>query len=214
MTTPEGEGAQSGAQGTQSGAGQAGPGSNGTPESGTGDGTQSGTETQPTEADRLRSEAESYREKMKAADKRASDFEAKFKQLTEKDMPEVEKLKRDFEEATQQVVTLRETNSKLALENAFLADNTYEWHNPKRAMQVLDRSKLEIQDDGSVSGLKEALKALATSDPYLLKPKVEEEKPLPGGTSPGNNGGIGGSKPDAKKLATRFPAMNTRVRRG
>lgn len=213
MTTPEGEGAQSGAEGTQSGAGENATGSNGTADSNSGNGAQGSVETQPTEADRLRQEAESYREKMKLADKRASDFENKLKQLVDKDLPEQEKLKRDYEEATKQVESMRATNSKLALENAFLADNTYDWHNPKRAMQVLDRSNVEINDDGTVTGLKAALKALATSDPYLLKGTVEEKETPPPGTLPGNNGGNGGGKPDAKKLATRFPAMNTRVRR-
>lgn len=209
MTTPEGEGTQSGAEGTQSGAGENSKGETGTTETAAAKGTQSGAEETVSKTD-----FESMRERMKAADKRASDFEKQFKQLTEKDLPEVEKLKRDFEETTKQVDSLRATNSKLSLENAFLSDNTYEWMNPKRALQLIDRSSIEIEDDGSVSGLKEALKALAASDPYLLKPKsTEEELPKPGGTAPGNNGSTSGGKPDAKKLATRFPALGTRVKR-
>lgn len=211
MTTPEGEGTQSGTEGTQSGAGENSKGETGTTASSTEKGTQSGTQT--TEETVSRADFESVQARMKAADKRAADFEAKFKQLTEKDLPEVEKLKRNFEETTKQVESLRTTNSKLALENAFLSDNTYDWHNPKRAMQVLDRSNVEINEDGTVTGLKEALKALASSDPYLLKPKTTEEEPPKGGTAPGNNGGTGGSKTDPRKLAVRLPALNTRVKR-
>jgi hypothetical protein len=211
MATPEGEGTQSGAEGTQSGTGENATGKTGTTDSTTDSGAQSSAEK--AEETVSRTDYEAIQARMKAADKRAADFEGKLKQLTEKDLPEVEKLKRNFEETVKQVDALRTTNSKLALENAFLSDNTYDWHNPKRAMQVLDRSSVEINDDGTVTGLKEALKALASSDPYLLKPKTEEETPKPGGTSPGNNGGTGGTKPDAKKLAARFPAMNTRVRR-
>ena len=35
----------------------------------------------------------------------------------------------------------------------------------------------------------------------------------PGSTAPGNNGGSNAQKPDTKGFATRFPTMNTRVRR-
>ena len=214
MTTPEGEGTQSGAEGAQSGAGESAPGTTGTPETNPGNGTQSGAETQLTAEDRLRQEAETYRERMKAADKRASDFENKLKQLVEKDMPAQEKLQRDYEEATKQVQSLRSTNSELSLKVAFLEDNTYKWRNAKRAMQLVDLNQVEIGDDGTVTGLKEALKALATSDPYLLEAATEEEKKTtsPPGTAPGNNGGTGSTKPNSKNLATRFPSMNTRAR--
>jgi hypothetical protein len=150
---------------------------------------------------------------MKAADQRASKYEAELKQLKDKDLPAHEKLQRDFAEAAKQVEALRATNAKLALGNAFLADNTYEWQNPARALQLIDQSGIEVSEDGTVSGLKDALKALATSDPYLLKNKTQEETPPPGGTAPGNNGSTGGSNPSHKSLAARFPALSTRVRR-
>jgi hypothetical protein len=212
MATPEGDGAQSGADGTQSGTGTATGTQTGTQNSNPGTGTQSGTGVTLTDLDVARQEAQSYQEKMKAADKRASDYEAQLKQLRDKDLPATEKLQRDYEAAVQQVETFRETNGKLALENAFLSDNTYEWQNPKRALQLIDRSGVEIGDDGAVKGLKEALKALATSDPYLLKAKTEDPPP-PGGTVPGNNGSTGGATPDHKSLVGRFPALSTRVRR-
>lgn len=209
MTTPV-EGAQSGAEGTQSGAGTTTGNEGTTDPSTTATGTQSGAETPP--ADVVpRSEADALRARMQAADKRASELDAKLKQLVDKDLPAQEKLTRDLGEAQKQVETLSATNSELALKVAFLEDNTYTWQNPKRAMQLIDTSTLEIQADGTVAGLKEALKALATSDPYLLKAEVKEEpKPTPG-TAPGNNGGSTG-KPSTKGMAVRLPALNTRVR--
>ncbi len=210
MTTPEGEGAQSGAEGTQSGAGENATGhSDDTTGTSTGSsGAQSGAnEDLVSRADLLKQQ-----ERTRAADERAAKVEAELRQLRDKDLPEQEKLRRDYEEATKQVETLRTTNSELSLKVAFLEDNTYEWQNPKRAMQLVDLSQVEIGDDGAVSGLKDALKALATSDPYLLKAKAEKEQPK-GGTAPGNNGSNSGAKPDSKKLASRFPALSTRVRR-
>lgn len=211
MTTSEGEGAQSGAEGTQSGAGD---NANGTKDgdakgtSSSAEGTQSGAEETVSKADLIKQQ-----ERTRAADERAAKVEAELKKLRDKDLPEHEKLARDYEEATKQVEALRTTNAQLALDNAFLSDNTYEWQNPKRALQLIDRSQVSIEDDGSVSGLKDALKALATSDPYLLKPKTEKEPEKPGSTAPSNNGNTGNTRPNASKMVSRIPALGTRVKR-
>jgi membrane-associated HD superfamily phosphohydrolase len=212
MTTPVGEGAQSGAEGTQSGTGE----TTGTGEQSqtTGSVTQSGEQTPApnTDAERARQEADSLRERMKAADRRAAEFEQQLKQLRDKDLPEVDKLKRDYEDSVTQVTKLQEVNKNLALKVAFLSDNTYSWHNPERALKLVDLSQVTIEEDGSVSGLGDALKALATSDDYLVKKEATTETPKPASTTPANNGGTGGSKISKDKLAARFPTMNTRRR--
>jgi hypothetical protein len=189
MTTPVGDGAQSGAEGTQSGAGEA-TGTGGTTQQ---DGTtaQSGGEAQVTQtaADTVsRADLDAVRTRMQAADQRAAKAEQELRQIRDKDLPEAEKLKRDFEASQTQVTQLQETNKALALKVAFLSDNTYAWHNPERALKLVDLSQVEIEDDGSVRGLKDALKALATSDDYLIKKEVKEEPKPQGGTAPGNNG--------------------------
>lgn len=206
----DGEGTQSGADGSQSGTGESTTdGATSTTDAGTQSGTQT-TQTN-TEAEQARAEAESLRERMKAADRRAADFEAKLKQLTDKDLPEAQKLQRDYQAAQDQNVKLQETNRSLALQVAFLSDNTYSWHNPERALKLVDLDQLEIGEDGKVSGLKDALKALATSDPYLVKQAAtEQEKTTPPGTAPGNNGTSGGGKPKVAQMTSRFPVMRTR----
>jgi chromosome segregation ATPase len=214
MTTPEGEGTQSGAEGAQSGTGEPAGGTGSSTDSNTGNGSQSGTDQGNSDAERLQRDLESYRERMKAADQRAAKFEQELKDLRDKDLPEQDKLKRDYEAAQTQVSELQETNKQLALQVAFLKDNTYSWHNPERALRLVDLSQVEIQADGSVSGLKDALKALATSDAYLVKQEAEQREPAPAGTATGNNGGSSGSKPTIKGAETRFPAMRTRVKRG
>jgi HPt (histidine-containing phosphotransfer) domain-containing protein len=210
----DGDGTQSGAEGTQSGTGDD---TTTTANTGTtGEGTQSGTQTTHTddEAQRARTEAESLRERMKAADARAARFENELKQLKDKDLPAAEKLQRDFENAQNQVTQLQSTNRQLALKVAFLSDNTYSWHNPERALKLVDLDQLDIDADGKVSGLKDALKALATSDPYLVKQDVkQEENKTPPGTAPGNNGANGSGKTPAKGLESRFPILRTRVTR-
>jgi hypothetical protein len=215
MSHPEGEGAQSGAaEGTQSGAGEA-TGTNGSTGTGeSGEGAQSGAATTPTEAERLQQELAQQRTRTQAADKRAAEIEAQLKQLRDKDLPEAEKLKRDYEDAQKKAEVLQETNNNLALKVAFLSDNTYSWHNPERALKLVDLSQVEIQADGTVSGLKEALKALAASDPYLIKQEATGKSQEPGGTAPGNNGSSGGNKkPNASAMAARIPALQSRVRK-
>lgn len=213
MTSPIGEGAQSGADGTQSGAGES---TNGTGDGSTQDGTtaQSGGEGQGTQTTDTvsRADLDAVLNRMKAADQRATKAEQELRQLRDKDLPEADKLKRDYEESQKQVEQLQTVNRDLALKVAFLSDNTYTWHNPDRALKLVDLSQVTIEADGSVSGLKDALKALATSDAYLIKQEVKEQTTAPAGTAAGNNGSST-SKPTTKGLASRFPAMQTRVRR-
>lgn len=218
MTTPDGEGAQSGAEGTQSGAGDnTGANNGGTDTStstGSSEGTQSGANQQGnSEAETLRAQLEQQREHKRQADRRAAELEGQLKQLRDKDLPEAEKLKRDFEETQKRVEKLQSTNQQLALQVAFLKDNTYTWHNPETALKLVDLSQVTIEEDGSVSGLKDALKALASSNDYLVKKEAAPPEAPPAGTAPGNNGGSS-SKPSTKNLAARLPALNTRVRRG
>ncbi len=209
----DGDSAQSGAEGTQSGTGE------NTTESQTqksAAGTQSGAQEGAKSARETELEAAlaQQREHKRMADQRAADFEAKLKQLTEKDMPEAEKLKREHAEYQQQVETLQKTNRDLALKVAFLSDNTHTWHDPSTALKLVDLDKVEIDGNGQVTGLKDALKALATSHPFLIKAEVkQEEKQTPPGTAPGNNGTSGANKPNGAKLESRFPVMRTRVQR-
>lgn len=213
MTTPIGEGAQGGAEGTQSGADES-TGVTGNTGTASSESAQSGADQQTSTADTVaRSELEQQRARTKAADERAARLDAELKQLRDKDLPEIDKMRRDFQAAQEQVTALQSTNQKLALEVAFLKDNTFTWHNPETALKLVDLSQVTIEEDGSVSGLKDALKALATQNDFLVKKEAAQEAPKPPSTAPGNNGGAGGSAPSRAKLASRFPAMNTRVRR-
>lgn len=208
----DGEGTQSGAEGTQSGAGEST--TDGTSTTQTGDGAQSSTDANANaDLERRAAEADSLRERMRAADQRAAKFEADLKKIRDKDLPEAEKLQRDFADAQAQVATLQDTNNRLALQIEFLKDNTYTWHNPERALKLVDMSQVEIDGDGKVRGLKDALKALATSDPYLIKQEVTEAPKPPPGTAPGTNGTNGGAKPTTMQtMAARIPAMRSRIR--
>jgi Phage minor structural protein GP20 len=158
---------------------------------------------------------------LQAADKRFSDTDAALKQLRDKDMPELQKLQRDLTETQQMMSAMKAANEQLRVENAFLTDNTHDWHSPAAALQLLDRSKVLVDADGNVTGMKDALKALAQANPFLLKPKPAEGDgegtgtgtPPPPGTAPAN-GGIGqqaATTPDKEAMAKRFPALRQRM---
>lgn len=216
MTQPT-DGAQSGTTDPQSGVGENGSG-NGSTDNQTGStggqtGAQSGTQD-PGTNDASKAELERVTARMKAADQRASQLEAELRQIKDKDLPEVDKLKRDHAEALEKLEKASARVAEMALSNAFLTDNTYKWKNPATALKLLDRTKVTVEEDGSVTGMKDALKALATSDPYLLDDTKSEDAPkddTPPGTAPGNNGGAGKGKDPKATQQRRFPAMRTRL---
>lgn len=212
MTQPD-PGAQSGTPDPQSGVGEGSgtDGTNGSTSAGGQTGAQSGA--QDNGGDASKAELEKVTARMRAADQRASQLEAELRQIKDKDLPEAEKLKRDHEEAVARAEKAEQRVAEMAISNAFLTDNTYKWKNPVTAMKLLDRDKVTVEADGSVQGMKDALKALATSDPYLLDDtKGEESKETPPpGTAPANNGGAGKGKDPKATQQRRFPAMRTRL---
>jgi hypothetical protein len=155
---------------------------------------------------------------MQAADKRANDAEAKHRQLVDKDLPELDKLRRDLGERDKAVDTLTKANQDLLVQVAFLTDNTVAWRNSATALRLLDRTKVTVDSDGNVTGMKAALEALSKSDPYLVAPAAGEGDGTAGannGTPPATppaNGGVGGTgKPNEEALKKRFPALRQRL---
>lgn len=61
--------------------------------------------------------------------------------------------------------------------------------NPKAALALLEADKLELQEDGTVKGLKEALDVLKKSDAYLFEPAKAPSAPPTSGFNPPADGG-------------------------
>lgn len=217
MTLPV-EGAQSGATGAQSGTGsEQGTTTDGTQnQGGATDSTNAGasgtTGTTP-EAKYTEADIESVRRRMQAADQRAAALEAERNQLRDKDLPALEKLQRDHEQAVKERDELRVKTRAQSLENAFLKDNKYKWKNPAAALKLADLAKVDVLEDGTVTGLTAALDALAKSDSYLLDTAKDEDKSqeTTGSTgAPGTNGTKGQQSAGLKGMAARIPALRTR----
>lgn len=103
-------------------------------------------------------------------------------------------------------------NEELRIENAFLRNTKHTWKNPATALKLLDRSEIDIADDGSIEGLEEALDALAESDPYLLAEQKDEddedEKPTRRRTTgqPTKKKRSNG-QPNRDALVAKYPAL-------
>lgn len=106
--------------------------------------------------------------RMQAADRRAAAAEAK--------LAEVEPIAAKVPDLEKQAEKNAETIKKLRIDNAFLTSSEVEWVDAEAALRLVDLSEVEIKDDGTVKGLKEALAALAEKKPYLVKPKEDEAK--------------------------------------
>jgi len=225
MTQPgTGEGAQSGVDpNAQSG----GTGETGTTEAGAqsgaagqGAGTEGVTTAATTAETVSKADFDRAVNQLRAADQKRTEAETALKQLRDKDLPEAERLKRDFETVTAERDKLTADLQKSRIENAFLKQNKYTWQDPEAALLLADMSSVAIDAEGTVTGLEDALKRLANAKPWMLVNKSGDGEggtegkggaPTTVGTPP-MNGQAGTSRPDANKLADRFPALRTRQR--
>lgn len=150
---------------------------------------------------RRRQEAERERDEMRK----------RLEALEEKDKPEQEKIKARLTELETENETLQTLVRDTRLENAFLKDNTYTWHNPGRALALADLSEVEIDSDGKVHGLKSALDKLAKSDSYLLKTEEskDETKDQPSTQNPKSKSKKDkqDDKAEDKALLDKYPAL-------
>jgi hypothetical protein len=95
-----------------------------------------------------------------------------------------------------------------AIRTEFLSDTTFKWKNPKAALRLLDLRDVEVDEDGDVLGLEEAIEKLAKDEPYLLaeqeeaRPRTKRRQPVgqPSGTKRKGNA-------NRAKLIDKYPAL-------
>jgi hypothetical protein len=212
MTQPD-PSAQSGTGSAQGGVTDTGQGT-GAPldpnaQSGAVDPSGTGQQQTPPVATVSQAEYDALKSRLIAADKTRTEAQDQLRQLLEKDLPEQEKLKKALDEAAASrdanAAALRETR----LENAFLKDNKFKWHDPTTALKLADLSKVEIQDDGTVLNLTAALDALAKSHPFLIDSTPAADPPR-GSTGAPAGGRASDTNQDMKVMANRVPALRTR----
>jgi hypothetical protein len=112
-----------------------------------------------------------YKKRMQAADRKQAELAARVATLEnggdkDKDAEPSE----DLITAQKEVESLREANSTLRVENSFLLNNTFKWHDPKDVLAlVLKDEDVEVDEDGEVQGMGPALKRIAKNKPWLVK---------------------------------------------
>lgn len=159
-----------------------------------------------------RAEYERVKRHRAAADRRVAERDQTIadlqSQLRDKDTKADGATKTRVTELESQNGSLSKQITDLRIQNAFLAANEFDWHDPADALRLADLSGVEIDpDDGTVTGVKDALKALAKSKPHLIK-KVDKTDPKGSSGSP-NNGRRKGEtkKPDRATLAKTYPVL-------
>lgn len=177
-----------------------------------------------------REEFDALTNRLSRADKRRSDAEKeaadlrKFKDEAErKGNTELDNTKKDLTTISKDHETLKGKFAKLARVNAFLTASAQEkisWHDPEVAQRAADLEELEIDEDGKVEGIRDAVKALAKSKKFLVKTEDDSDddedsktRTRRSGNGVGSAAGKGKGKQEKGKLTdeqlrARFPALN------
>jgi predicted RNase H-like nuclease (RuvC/YqgF family) len=108
-------------------------------------------------------------------------------------------------ETTRKLEAAQRQNEDLAIRLEFLANKKHSWKNPKAALKLLDLSEVEIDEDGDVVGLDEAIDQLAKDEPYLLE-QQEEPKQRRRATGQSTKSQRKGN-PNRDKLVSKYPAL-------
>ena len=132
----------------------------------------------------------------------------KLKSIEDKDKSEVERATSHAAELEAKLAELATALEQERIQKAFLASNKYTWHNPERALALVDLADVTIGEDGTVTGLDKALEKLAKSDSYLIKDSADDA----GGSTPTGTPAGSGTKQDKgavsrEKLMAKYPAL-------
>lgn len=142
------------------------------------------------------------------AEKRLNETLARLKEFEDKDKSEIEKAQADAAEAQKRAEEAETALKRERINNAFLLHNSVTWHNPEKALALLDLSEVTISDDGTVVGMDKAIEALAKSDAYLVKTEDTPGGSLPPSGAPAGSGPKGQKQLDREALRKKYPALN------
>lgn len=179
------------------------------------EGAEGSGESSPHGATVSLAEYEALKNRMQAADKNRSAAEKKVKEYEDKDRSDLEKAQRDLKEKSELADKLEKQLAKQTIHNKFLASNKHTWHDPETALALLDMTEVQIEEDGKVTGLEDAIENLAKSKPFLIKDEggkqdKDEKKNKggrPSGSQPPSNGSNQNRDTDRDKLLKKYPQL-------
>lgn len=126
--------------------------------------------------------------------KKFADFDAmkdkasKFDELEKEKLGEVERLQKERDEWKGKTEELTEKHKNVLIRSEVIAEASKAGaNNPKSIFALLDKSALEVDEDGNVSGVADAIAALKKSDDYLFGTKTQRMGDANGGVQSGGN---------------------------
>lgn len=143
--------------------------------------------------------------RMKAADKRSSELEAKVKEFERAEQSELEQAQSDLQESQKTTESLQDQVVDLQAENAFLKNDKHKFKNQKAALKLArDYFDDHADDDGNID-MDAVVEKVAKDYPELLQQKEEGDSPsgapLRGGSR--NNSG----RVDKQTLRKKYSAL-------
>lgn len=160
------------------------------------------------------------RDRMKAADRRASKAERELAELRRERKEREDSEKTDLERAQGRVKELEtetaekdKTITDLRVQLAFYSVNDVDWVDPSDALAALDLSEVETDENGKINKkqLKKAIKALAADKPHWVKSENDSSGQGPSGSKMNGKRKGDEGKPDRAALEKDFPALRNRV---
>lgn len=148
-------------------------------------------------------------------DELEKDLENRDKQLKDlENNPKIDpELQKKVNEYSEENKKLKDERREIILNAAIEVATAKDAHNPKAVLKLIDRESLEVQDDGTIKGLDEAISSLRETDSYLFTPTNSDETPPgnddsdkqdgikpPNNLNPGGQQGNGGKDPDPSEL--------------
>lgn len=167
---------------------------------------------------RLSDEAAKHRNNAKAEKKRADELAAKLQAIEDKDKPEIERLTKENKDLASKVSDLESRNQQLAIENEFVLKHANRFDDPDVARLVLEKKYgkedgINVDEDGEVTGMKEAVEALLKEKPKWAKGSGDDGGSGSGNDQPSGRQTNGKAKKDGlntEALAKKFPALRGR----
>ncbi|WP_420494423.1 phage scaffolding protein [Macrococcus psychrotolerans] len=122
-------------------------------------------------------------------------------------------LQNKLNEYSEENKKLKDERRDIILNAAIEVATAKDAYNPKAVLKLIDRESLDVQDDGTIKGLDEAISSLRETDSYLFTPTNSDETPPgnddsnkqvsikpPNNLNPGGQQGNGGKDPDPREL--------------
>lgn len=149
-------------------------------------------------------------DELKTAAARLQEIEDANKSEAEKAAERLAKMEKQLAEFQSQNARLAEERQQALIQAQVVAKaTTMQFNDPTDAYRMLDLSKIEIGEDGTIGGIDEQLEALSESKPYLLR---NQQRATVSPTNPGKGRDVG--ETDAERRARLFGGGDTPIGAG